>query len=81
LPVLTTDYIQVGHEDIPYLFDYTRHVLSFKLGGAEFAATMPLYDNFLQGAAQRNKLLAAKARYLTPLFAPAMKEEAEVPAA
>ena len=81
LPVLTTDYIQVGHEDIPYLFDYTRHVLSFKLGGAEFAATMPLYDNFLQGAAQRNKLLAAKARYLTPLFGQGQIEEAEVPAA
>jgi hypothetical protein len=35
---------------------------------------MPLYDNFLRGAAQRNKILAAQARYLTALFEQSQKE-------
>lgn len=68
LPAQPLDYIQVGSEEVGYIMDYCRHILSFKLGGSEFAATFPLYDNFLSAALQRNKLLGAKARYLTALF-------------
>ena len=41
-------------EEIPYILDYARHLLSFKLGGDEFASSFPLYDNFQAGAARRN---------------------------
>ncbi len=68
LPVLTTDFIQIGREELPYIVDFCRHILSFKLAGAEFLATMPLYDNFLKGAQKQNKQLADKCQYLTPLF-------------
>lgn len=81
LPVLLTDPIDLGREELPYIIDYCRHLLSFKMGGQEFLSTLPLYDNFLAGAAQRNKLLADKARYLTPLFAQPLKEQEIVPAA
>ncbi len=76
LPTLGTDFIQVGKEELPYIIDYCRHVLSFKQGGQEFIATMPLYDNFVRGATQRNKFLKIKARYLTALFSqPAIEKE------
>jgi len=74
VPLTTNTLLQVGPEELPYLFDYCRHILSFKLGGAEFTATMPLYDNFLAGAKQRNSILTAKSEYLTPLFGQSRKE-------
>lgn len=74
LPVADGDFIQLGREEMPYLFDFCRHVLSFKLGGAEFTATIPLYDNFLAGAVKRNQILVAKARFLGDLFGQPQKE-------
>lgn len=68
LPALPADFIQVGREEIPYIFDYVRHVLSFKLGGAEFKDALPLLDGFLSGAMQRNKLLKYKSPYFSALF-------------
>ncbi len=81
LPASDGSYIQVGREELPYLFDYCRHILQLKLGGTEFVQSMPLYDNFLKGAAQRARLLTVKARYLTPLFSQPMTQEQELPAA
>lgn len=81
LPTSDASYIQVGREELPYIFDYCRHVLMFKIGGTEFIQSMPLYDNFLKGAMQRGKLLGVKARYLTPLFTQPNSEEQELPAA
>lgn len=68
VPLKPTDYIQLGREELSYLTDYVRHILTFKMGGAEFGATFPLFDNFLAGAKQRNQLLSTRVRYLTPLF-------------
>lgn len=81
LPATSGAYLQVGREELPYLFDYCRHILQFKVGGTEFVQSMPLYDNFLKGAMQRSKFLGVKARYLTPLFTTPAMEEAELPAA
>lgn len=81
LPVLDADPVDIGREELPFIIDYVRHILSFKLGGQEFLSSLPLYDNFLAGAAQRNKLLSDKARYLTALFAQPAKEQEIVPAA
>lgn len=81
LPVLTTDYIQIGREELPYIIDFCRHMLSFKLASAEFLATMPLYDNFLKGAQRQNKQLADKCQYLTPLFGQPKTQSLSQPAA
>lgn len=81
LPTSDASYIQVGREELPYIFDYCRHILMLKIGGTEFIQSMPLYDNFLKGAMQRNQLLAAKARYLTPLFTVPERQEAQSNAA
>jgi hypothetical protein len=81
LPAAPGDYLQVGEEELPYLMDYCRHTLMFKLGGTEFVQSMALYDNFLKGAGQRSRLIGIKARYLTPLFTQPAQEETELPAA
>lgn len=81
LPTAAGSYIQVGREEIPYLFDYCRHILQLKIGGTEFVQSMPLYDNFIKGATQRSKLIGVKARYLTPLFTVPQNQESESNAA
>jgi hypothetical protein len=81
LPVLTTDYIQVGYEELQYIVDLARHILSFKLGGEEFQTTFPLYDNFQEGAQQRSGILGFQARYLKDLFGVPARQENLVPAA
>lgn len=81
LPAAAGDFIQVGYEELPYILDYARHVLSFKLGGEEFQTTFALYDNFIDGATQRTKLVGFQARYLRDLFGVPAKEQDLVPAA
>ena len=76
LPANSGSFIQVGREELPYILDMARHILSFKLGGEEFQTTFALYDNFIQGATQRNSILNSQARYLRDLFGvPARQEE------
>ena len=69
-------FIQVGYEELQYIVDLARHILSFKLGGEEFQTTFALYDNFQMGAQQRSTILGYQARYLKDLFGvPARQEE------
>tara|TARA_R110000868_G_scaffold49941_3_gene160277 strand:- start:70 stop:1368 length:1299 start_codon:yes stop_codon:yes gene_type:complete len=75
LPTTTTDYIQVGYEELQYILDMARHILSFKLGGEEFQTTFALYDNFQAGAQQRSTILGYQARYLSDLFGVPAREE------
>lgn len=81
LPTLSTDYIQVGREEITYILDMARHTLSFKLGGEEFQTTFAQYDNFVEGASQRSKIVRWQARYLHDLFGVPAREQEQVPAA
>jgi hypothetical protein len=40
------------------IIDMAQHIAMFKVGGAEFAATIPLYQNFLLLAAVYNSKLS-----------------------
>jgi hypothetical protein len=53
------DFIDIGDEDVNRILDYAHHVLSFKEGGLEFEATLPLMSSFVAAAVQRNSRLAA----------------------
>ncbi len=81
LPTSSGDFIQVGYEELQYILDLARHILSFKLGGEEFQTTFALYDNFQQGAAQRSQILGYQARYLKDLFGVPARQETLQPAA
>lgn len=58
IPVLDTDYIQVSRDVFDVILDYAQMLASFKMGGAEFAATKDLENNFVAAAIQTNKRLA-----------------------
>ncbi len=78
LPVLG-GYVQMGREEIAYLKDYCKHMLSFKMGGKEFDDTAGMYNNFMAGAMHRNKLLTLRTPYLKPIFNVPQRQEAAVP--
>jgi hypothetical protein len=51
------DPIQIPREDYDVILDYAQHLAAFKMGGAEFVATMPLLDRFIKAAAVYNAKL------------------------
>jgi hypothetical protein len=54
LPVLDTDFIQLGEDQYAGVLDYAQHIASFKMGGQEFVDTADLYKNFLALCMQTN---------------------------
>ena len=75
VPVLGTDKVQVGREELDVLIEYAQHLALFKIGGGEFLETAPLYDNMLQMAALFNERLQAQVDYLRPMADRAVREE------
>lgn len=57
VPILDADFIQLGRQDLETVLGYAEHIASFKLGGAEFLATMPLFDTFIKQATAYNARL------------------------
>lgn len=47
-------FVQVARDDFDSIIDYAQHLAMFKVGGAEFLATVPLYRKFQMKAAQYN---------------------------
>lgn len=50
VPVLQTDYIQVGMDTFDLLLDYAQHVALFKEGAGQIAASQGLLTRFLEAA-------------------------------
>jgi len=63
VPLLPTDFIQVGRDDYASILDEAQHIACFKLGGQEFAATIPLHEAFIKRAALYNSKLSALGLY------------------
>lgn len=57
VPVNPGDFIQVDRGDYDAIIDEAQHIAAFKMGGAEFFATVPLHQNFLDQAAKYNSKL------------------------
>jgi hypothetical protein len=64
LPVNNGDYLQIGRDDIQAVLDYAQHLALFKSGGAEFAASFPLYQSFMRHCMLYNSKLKALSPYL-----------------
>ena len=77
-PVNLAGYMQVDRGAIDPVLDYAQHVASFKMGGAEFDATTPLYSNLVTAATAQNTRLSAVSFYRSQLQQPAAKSEIEV---
>ena len=63
VPVADGDNVQVGHEDLDAILDYSVHVAATKMGGKEFLDTMPLFQRFMQAASLYNSKLLENAEY------------------
>lgn len=58
IPVQNNDPVQVMQDAYDTVLDYAQVLASFKMGGAEFKATMELEKKFYEYAQQNNKRLA-----------------------
>lgn len=78
VPAAPTDYLQVGMDQLNVILDYAQHLACFKLGGQDFLATIPLYQNLLKAAAMQNGRLKAAAFYDLALRQPGSLQQLEV---
>jgi hypothetical protein len=56
------DVIQIAPEHLQAVLDYAKHLAVFKLGGSEFAQTLPLYERFVAEAMQYNSKLLTESK-------------------
>lgn len=68
VPLQLSDKIQLGRDDYETMLDYAQHIASFKMGGAEFTATIPLLQRFLKQAALYNSKLLALGEYMKAIY-------------
>jgi hypothetical protein len=61
--VLPTDTVALGDEILDVLTDMALHVAAFKEAGGRWRATRPLFEAFLQAAAEENSLLKTHQAY------------------
>jgi hypothetical protein len=78
LPVADTDTIQLGREVMDAIIGYAQHTASFKMGWAEFSATMPLFKAIVQLAAKRNAKVRAMSTFRDLLYERAIREDEQV---
>ncbi len=68
VPSAAGDFIQVARNDYDAIINYAQHLAMVKVGGAEFLATVPLYQAFVKQAAQYNRKLATMGQFQMPMY-------------
>jgi hypothetical protein len=72
-------YLQVSRDQIDPILDYSQHAASFKMGGAEFESTVPMFENLVSSARSQNGRLDAVSFYRGQMQMFQGKSEADVP--
>lgn len=72
-------YIQVARDCFDSIIDIAHHLAMFKAGGAEFAATIPLYQRAQRKAAQYNSKLKEMGFFSMPQLELSVREEQQRP--
>lgn len=75
VPVLDADFVQVSRDVLDAILDYAQHIAMFKDGGAEFMATVSLFDNFRKEASLNNQRIAQLASFDDVLKRQGRREE------
>ena len=80
-PILdaTGIFVQVSRDEWEVVLGYAHHAATFKCGGAEFAETIPLIDEFFQSCARSNKREATYGLYQDILFAAGKQQDVVEP--
>lgn len=79
IPASGGDFLQISRDAWQAVLNYAVHLASWKHGGAEFQATMPLYMDFLQFAAGTNKRLLHMGIFTDKLNTEGKREDTVVP--
>lgn len=75
VPALDADFIQTPRETLDVIIDYAVHLAAFKMGGAEFQATVPLFDSFRKAAQLYNRRISNLGLYDDVLKKQGKREE------
>ena len=75
IPANDAANLQLGPEELNAILGYAEHLAMFKVGGEEFQATQPLYENFIKMAQIYKERLGAMVRYTEPLAIQSLKED------
>ena len=78
VPAADADYLQADRGNLDAILDEAQHLASFKLGGAEFAASEQLHKNFLAAAGNENARLKNQAFYRQAMLGTVGRQAAEV---
>lgn len=75
----TNTYVQVAQDDWDAVLNYSHHTATFKCGGAEFQATLPMLKSFYQFCADRNKRWLKSGLFVRYLRSEGRKEDVANP--
>lgn len=79
VPVLDSDYLQVGREYLDSILDCAQHLAAFKMGGTEFKDSIALYQRFMKAAIRFNDRLKANASMFEAFADNMVREENQRP--
>ena len=77
--VVDTQPIQLSKDGVDAVLGYAQHVATFKLGGEDFALTLPLYEQFEAYCRTKNAQYAALGIYRPDLLGNGSRNDAEDP--
>jgi hypothetical protein len=81
VPVNNTDFIQLSRNDLDAVIDYAQHLAALKMGGAEFTATIPLFQRFMAQAALYNSKLLELGEFTSTILGLSQRENQMNPVA
>jgi hypothetical protein len=79
IPTSNANFVQVGKEHLDAILDEAQHLASFKQGGDEFLATVPLHQNFVREAGIYNERLRGTTTYLDAVQGLSQRQAAKSP--
>ena len=79
IPLLDSDYVQVGQDDLEAVLGEAQHIATFKCGGWEFEGTMPLHEAFIRHCALYNSKLAAMSEFKELIYGQSSQEKSVNP--
>jgi hypothetical protein len=79
IPVNNAAFVQLGKEHLDAILDEAQHLASFKQGGDEFLATVPLHENFVKQAGIYNDRLRGTSTYLDAVQGLSQRQAAKSP--
>lgn len=79
VPAADGAFVQVSRDVLDVILDEAQHLAQFKEGGAEFAASIPLHQNFINMAMKTNSRLRESGIFATTLRPPVSRQDESDP--